>query len=160
MKTIIYPGTFDPITHGHTNLVERAAVLFDKVIVAIAHSKTKTPLFTFEERVELAEQALQHINNKEVCGFRGLIVDLAHQHQAIAVLRGVRSMTDFDYELQMAGMNSAMYPDFETVFLTPANNLAFISSTLVREIAAMHGDVAQFVHPSVNEALCKRFSKK
>lgn len=158
MRTIIYPGTFDPITHGHSNLVERAARLFDKVIIAIATSRKKTPLFDETMRIQLAQQALSHVPNVEVCGFSGLIVDLAHQKSAIAVLRGVRSMTDFDYELQMAGMNSAMYPDFETVFLTPANNLAFISSTLVREIASMKGDVSNFVHPAVNAALKQRFS--
>lgn len=158
MRTIIYPGTFDPITHGHSNLVERAARLFDKVIIAIATSKKKTPLFDEAARIQLAQQVLSHVPNIEVCGFSGLIVDLAHQQSAIAVLRGVRSMTDFDYELQMAGMNSAMYPDFETVFLTPANNLAFISSTLVREIASMKGDVSNFVHPAVNAALKQRFS--
>lgn len=158
MRTIIYPGTFDPITHGHSNLVERAARLFDKVIIAIATSRKKTPLFDETMRIQLAQQALSQVPNVEVCGFSGLIVDLAHQKSAIAVLRGVRSMTDFDYELQMAGMNSAMYPDFETVFLTPANNLAFISSTLVREIASMKGDVSNFVHPAVNAALKQRFS--
>lgn len=158
MRTIIYPGTFDPITHGHSNLVERAAQLFDRVVIAIATSKKKTPLFDEAMRIQLAQQALAHVPNIEVCGFSGLIVDLVHQQGAIAVLRGVRSMTDFDYELQMAGMNSAMYPDFETVFLTPANNLAFISSTLVREIASMKGDVSNFVHPAVNAALHQRFA--
>jgi len=158
MRTIIYPGTFDPITHGHCNLVERAATLFDKVVVAIATSKKKAPLFDSDTRVSLAQQALARTPNVEVCAFSGLIVDLVHQKGAIAVLRGVRSMTDFDYELQMAGMNSAMYPDFETVFLTPANNYAFISSTLVREIASMKGDVSNFVHPIVNAALQQRFA--
>jgi pantetheine-phosphate adenylyltransferase len=157
MRTIIYPGTFDPITHGHSNLVERAARLFDKVVIAIATSKKKAPLLTSDSRVQLAQQALAHVPNVEVCAFSGLIVDLVHQKSASAVLRGVRSMTDFDYELQMAGMNSAMYPDFETVFLTPANNLAFISSTLVREIASMKGDVSNFVHPAVDAALKQRF---
>jgi len=159
MKTIIYPGTFDPITHGHTNLIERSSVLFDRVVIAIAQSKKKTPLFTFEERVELVKAATGHLPNIEVCGFSGLIVDLAKQHNASAVLRGVRSMTDFDYELQMAGMNTAMYPHFETIFLTPANHLSFISSTLVREIAGMKGDVSDFVHPSVLKALHSKFQE-
>ena len=153
MKTIIYPGTFDPITHGHTNLIERAAVLFDKVIIAIAQSKKKAPLFDFDERVALVKAATAHISGVEVCGFSGLIVELAKEHQAVAVLRGVRSMSDFDYELQMAGMNSAMYSNFETVFLTPANAYSFISSTLVREIAGMHGNVSEFVHPDILKAL-------
>jgi pantetheine-phosphate adenylyltransferase len=152
-RTIVYPGTFDPITLGHSNLVERAARLFDKVVVAIADSKKKQPMFDLDERKHLCQQALSHLPNIEVISFRGLIVDLVHEQNAIAVLRGVRSMTDFDYELQMAGMNSAMYPDFETVFLTPENKLSFISSTLVREISNMQGDVAQFVHPIVHSAL-------
>ena len=160
MKSIIYPGTFDPITNGHINLVERAAVLFDKVVVTIAKSKSKSPFFTFDERVELCEKALHHVGNIEVCGFSGLIVEQMKKHDAVAVLRGVRSMTDFDYELQMAGMNQALYPQFDTVFLTPANNLAFISSTLVREIATMHGDVSKFVPDIVNSALIKRCEVK
>lgn len=153
MKTIIYPGTFDPITHGHTNLIERAAKLFDSVIIAIAQSKKKTPLFDFNERLNLVQEATAHVPGIRVCGFSGLIVDLVKEHNAQAVLRGVRSMSDFDYELQMAGMNRAMYPEFETVFLTPANEFSFISSTLVREIASMHGNVANFVHPQVLTAL-------
>ena len=160
MKTIIYPGTFDPITHGHSNLIERAANLFDKVVIAIAQSKKKTPLFTFDKRVDLVKAATDGIDNLEVCGFSGLIVDLVEEHQACAVLRGVRSMTDFDYELQMAGMNKAMYPEFETVFLTPATELSFISSTLVREIASMNGDVSQFVDPATLSALNEKFGKK
>lgn len=160
MKTIIYPGTFDPITHGHTNLIDRASILFDKVIVAIAQGKSKTPLFSFEERVELVKASTTHLDNVEVCGFSGLIVELAKNHQVHAVLRGVRSMSDFDYELQMAGMNRAMYPDFETVFLTPANEFSFISSTLVREIASMKGDVSRFVHPVVLEKLQLKYAAK
>lgn len=159
MTTIIYPGTFDPITHGHTNLIERAAALFDSVIIAIAQSKKKSPLFDFDERVALVKLATAHIPNITVCGFSGLIVDLAATHNAHAVLRGVRSMTDFDYELQMAGMNTAMYPHFETVFLTPANHLSFISSTLVREIASMNGEVSNFVHPAVLQALHTKFKE-
>lgn len=157
MRTIIYPGTFDPITLGHSNLIERASRLFGRVVIAIAQSKKKSPLFTFEERVELVQAATAHLPNIDVCGFSGLIVELAKQYNACAVLRGVRSMTDFDYELQMAGMNSAMYPEFETVFLTPANSYNFISSTLVREIASMSGDVKDFVHPAVLTALHNKF---
>lgn len=158
MTTIIYPGTFDPVTHGHTNLIERASKLFGKVVIAIAHSKSKTPLFSFDERVSLVEAVTAHLDNTEVCGFSGLIVNLAQSHNASAVLRGVRCMTDFDYELQMAGMNTAMYADFETVFLTPANEYNFISSTLVREIASMQGDVSQFVHPQVLAALTAKYA--
>lgn len=158
MTTIIYPGTFDPITHGHTNLIERAARLFDTVIIAIAQSKKKSPLFDFAERTAMVEAVTAHIPNTRVCGFNGLIIDLAKEHHAQAVLRGVRSMSDFDYELQMAGMNNAMYGAFETVFLTPANEFSFISSTLVREIAGMKGNVAHFVHPQVLSALHAKFS--
>lgn len=157
MKTILYPGTFDPITHGHTNLIERASRLFDKVVICIASSRKKQPLFSFDERVALCQQATDHLPNIDVVAFSGLIVDQAKQHDAIAVLRGVRSMTDFDYELQMASMNQSMSPDFETVFLTPANEYSFISSTLVREIASMQGDVAKFVHPAVVTALSNKF---
>lgn len=159
MKTIIYPGTFDPVTHGHSNLIERASRLFDKVIVAIATSRSKQPLFTFDERVALVQASCAHLNNIEVIGFSGLIVDLAQAHNACAVLRGVRSMTDFDYELQMAGMNATMYKDFETIFLTPENKYSFVSSTLVREIASMQGDVSGFVHPYVLDALNKKFKQ-
>ena len=157
MKTIIYPGTFDPITHGHSNLIERAAKLFDRVVIAIATSKSKKPLFSFDERVALCQSVCADLGNIEVCGFQGLIVDLAREYDACAVLRGVRSVTDFDYELQMAGMNQAMNPDFETVFLTPATEYSFISSTLVREISSMQGEVTDFVHPSVLQALQAKF---
>jgi pantetheine-phosphate adenylyltransferase len=160
MKTIIYPGTFDPVTHGHSNLIERAARLFDKVVVAIATSKSKKPLFSFDERVALVKASTSHLNNVEVVGFSGLIVDLAKEQQACAVLRGVRSMTDFDYELQMAGMNASMLKNFETVFLTPENQYSFVSSTLVREIASMQGDVSSFVHPAVLQALNEKFSER
>ena len=159
MKTILYPGTFNPITHGHSNLIERASRLFGKVVVAIATSERKQPLFTLEERIDLCRQATSHLDNIEVVGFSGLIVNLAEEHQADAVLRGVRTMTDFDYELQMAGMNQAMLPDFETVFLTPANEFSFISSTLVREIASMDGNVSEFVHPAVLQALQAKFHR-
>jgi pantetheine-phosphate adenylyltransferase len=159
MKTIIYPGTFDPITHGHSNLIERASRLFDRVVVAIASSKSKTPLFDFDQRTALVQAATAHLNNIDVVSFSGLIVDLARQEKACAVLRGVRSVTDFDYELQMAGMNQAMQDNFETVFLTPATQYSFISSTLVREITKMGGDVSKFVHPTVLSALQKTTSK-
>lgn len=156
MKTIVYPGTFDPITLGHSHLVERAAKLFDRVVIAIADSKRKQPMFDLAERTQLCEQALEHIPNIEIVSFSGLIVDLVKDQQAVAVLRGVRSVTDFDYELQMAGMNAAMAPDFDTVFLTPDPKLSFISSTLVREIASMGGEFAQFVHPAIHQALTEK----
>lgn len=157
MNNIIYPGTFDPVTLGHINLIERAAHLFDHVIVAVADSKKKTPLFSLDERVKLIEESTQHIPNVSAIPFSGLIVDVARTQQCKAVLRGVRSVTDFDYELQMASMNSAMYKRFETVFLTPANEFNFISSTLVREIASMQGEVGAFVSAPVLKALKQKF---
>ena len=157
MKTVIYPGTFDPITIGHVDLVERAAAIFDKVILAIAFSEKKRPLFTLEERIDLSQQALAHVPNVEFLGYSNLLVDFARQNNARFVLRGVRQIADFEYELQLANMNRAMYPEMETVFLTPSENCAFISSTLVREIASMKGQFDQFVPPVVAAALRAKF---
>jgi pantetheine-phosphate adenylyltransferase len=156
MRIIVYPGTFDPITNGHADLVERALQLFDKVILAVAPSPSKQPLFSLEERIALCEEVLGSGDAIEVCPFEGLIAEFAREKNASAVLRGLRAVSDFEYELQMANMNRALNPDFETVFLTPANRLSYISSTLVREIAGMKGDVSAFVHPAVNKALQER----
>jgi pantetheine-phosphate adenylyltransferase len=158
--TVIYPGTFDPITNGHVNLTERAARMFDKVVVAIAFSEKKTPLFPLEQRVELCEQSLAHIDNIEVVGFSNLLIDFAKSQGSSCVLRGLRAVADFEYEFQLANMNRAMYPEFESVFLTPSEHLSYISSTLVREIAALDGDITPFVPPCVAEALAKKFSTK
>ncbi len=158
MRTIIYPGTFDPITLGHINLLERAAKLADKLIIAIAFSEKKSPMFTFEERVDLVKESCAHLDNIEVIGFKGLIVDVAKNYEATAVLRGVRNATDFDYEIQMAHMNHHLHSDFETLFLTPANEYAYISSTLVREISTMKGDVSQLVSEPVLKALQQKLS--
>ena len=157
MRTIAYPGTFDPITNGHVDLVERAARMFDRVIVAIARSDRKRPLFSLEERISLCSQALGHIKNVDVVGFDILVVKFLRQHKACAVLRGLRAVSDFEYEFQLANMNRAMDPTFETVFLTPADHLSYISSSLVREIASLDGDVSKFVHPCVKEALIAKF---
>lgn len=157
MNTVIYPGTFDPITNGHIDLVERAARLFDKVILAIAYSEKKTPLFNLDERVTLCEQSLTHLDNIEVCGFSNLLTDFAKSRNARCVLRGLRAVSDFEYEFQLANMNRAMYPEFESVFLTPAEHLSYISSSLVREIASMGGDVEQFVPAPVTAALHEKF---
>ena len=157
MKTVIYPGTFDPITNGHVDLVERAAKLFDRVVLGIAYSEKKQPLFDLQQRIQLCEQALSHLDNVEVHGFNKLLVDFVQAHNGNAVLRGLRAVSDFEYEFQMANMNRAMHADFETVFLTPAQHLSFISSTLVREIASMGGDVSAFVPTVVAEALNQRF---
>lgn len=157
-QTVIYPGTFDPITNGHVDLVERAARLFDRVVVAIAYSAKKTPLFSLNERVALCEGALTHIDNVEVKGFSNLLTEFAQSEGARCVLRGLRAVADFEYEFQLANMNRAMYPDFESIFLTPSEHLSYISSSLVREIAALNGDISPFVPPTVAEALGKKFA--
>lgn len=157
-NTVIYPGTFDPITNGHVDLAERAARLFDGVVVAIAHSEKKTPLFNLEQRVELCQTALSHLDNVEVTGFSNLLTDFAQSQGARCVLRGLRAVADFEYEFQLANMNRAIYPEFESIFLTPSEHLSFISSSLVREIAALNGDVTPFVPSPVAAALKARFS--
>ena len=159
MKTIIFPGTFDPITNGHVDLVERAARMFDKVILAIAYSEKKQPLFSLKERIALCEQSLSHLDNIEACGFTGLLVNFAKKHHSNTVLRGVRTFADFEYELQLANMNKAMQPQFETVFLATEPVLSHISSSLVREIASMGGDVQHFVPTQVFTALQQQFAE-
>lgn len=156
--TVIYPGTFDPVTNGHVDLTERAASLFDRVVVAIAHSEKKTPLFPLEQRVELCRIALAHLDNVEVVGFSNLLTEFAKSQGARCVLRGLRAVADFEYEFQLANMNRAMWPEFESIFLTPSEHLSYISSSLVREIAALHGDITPFVPPAVAAALQGRFS--
>ncbi len=158
MKTVIYPGTFDPITNGHLDLVERASVMFDRVILAIAFSEKKKPLFNLDERIALCRAALGHLPNVEFYGYSNLLVDFAQTHNARFVLRGVRAIADFEYELQLANMNRAMLPDLDTIFLTPKAQCASISSTLVREIASMHGPFDQFVPAVVARALRAKFA--
>ncbi|MCP5149947.1 MAG: pantetheine-phosphate adenylyltransferase [Ectothiorhodospiraceae bacterium] len=154
--TAIYPGTFDPITNGHTDLVQRAARRFNRVIVGIAGSTGKNTCFTLEERVDLAGTALAAIRGVEIMGFHGLLVDFARQQKADVILRGLRAVSDFEYEFQLASMNRRLAPDVETMFLTPDEGFSFISSSLVREIAKLGGDVTAFVHPKVKEALADR----
>lgn len=154
--TAIYPGTFDPITHGHTDIVLRAARLFDRIIVAVAGSTSKKTAFTVEERVELAQTVLGSISNVEVCRFDGLLVNAAREKGAAVILRGLRAVSDFEYEFQMADMNRRLAPAIDTLFLTPAEHYGYISSSLVREIALLGGDVSEFVHPSVLKALKER----
>lgn len=156
MLTAVYPGTFDPITRGHEDLVRRAARLFDRVIVAIAENHNKQPFFTLQERVEMARNVLDDIGGVEVLGFTGLLIDFAASHQANTVLRGLRAVSDFEYEFQLAGMNRNLKPDIETIFMTPSEQFMFISSSMVREIAELGGDVSPFVHPLV----MKRLSEK
>ena len=153
----MYPGTFDPITLGHEDLVRRAACLYDKVVVAIAANPgTKAPMFTFDERVDLARNALEDIDNVEVAGYRGLTVDFALEQNLRVIIRGLRAVSDFEYEFQLANMNRHLTEDVETVFLTPTEKYTFISSSLVREVATLGGNVAEFVSPKVKAALMER----
>ena len=153
----MYPGTFDPITLGHEDLVRRASGLYDKVVVAIAANPgTKAPMFTFDERVDLATNALDDIDNVEVTGYRGLTVDFAVEHKLRVIIRGLRAVSDFEYEFQLANMNRHLTEKVETVFLTPTEKYTFISSSLVREVATLGGDVAEFVSPKVKAALMER----
>jgi len=155
MTIVVYPGTFDPITNGHSDLVTRAAKLFDKVILAIAASPKKKPLFDLEDRVALAKEVTSGIDNVEVYGFENLLVEFVNEHKATAILRGLRAVSDFEYEFQLANMNRQLAPHVESLFLTPTEHLSFISSTIVREVSALGGDVRKFVHPSVAQALTK-----
>ena len=156
-NSVIYPGTFDPVTNGHVDLAERAARLFDRVVFAIAHSPKKTPFFTLDERISLSEEALSHLSNVSVMGFSGLLIDFARDQNTECVLRGLRAVADFEYEFQLANMNRAMFKEFESVFLTPSEHLSYISSSLVREIAELGGDVSQFVPANVATALKSKF---
>jgi pantetheine-phosphate adenylyltransferase len=156
MTKAVYPGTFDPLTRGHEDLVRRAAALFDSVIVAVADSKAKRTFFSLEERVEMAREVLGGLKNVQVVGFSGLLIDFVRQHGARVVMRGLRAVSDFEYEFQLAGMNRSLYPDFETLFLTPSEQHMFISATLVREIALLGGDVSKFVDPRVEARLRKK----
>jgi pantetheine-phosphate adenylyltransferase len=155
----IYPGTFDPITNGHTDLVERAAKLFDHVILAIAHNPNKKPFFELEQRVEIAKSILSHLDNVTVIGFSGLLADLAREQQANVLVRGLRAVSDFEFEFQLANMNRRLNKELESVFLTPAEQNSFISSSLVKEVAIHGGDVSQFVHPVVEKALKEKLAK-
>ena len=159
MKTIVYPGTFDPITNGHIDLVERAAKLFDKVVIGIASSQRKSPLFSIEERIQLASDALSHVPNIEIRGFDYLLVNFVNDCKADAILRGLRAVSDFEYEFQLANMNRALSPDLESIFLTPAERFSYISSSLVREISSLDGDVSKFVPANVVDALGQKFSQ-
>ena len=159
-KIVLYPGTFDPITNGHLDLIERAARLFDKVVVAVADSHGKNPLFDVETRVKLVKKVVKNIPGVEVCGFKGLLVNLAKEKNAIALLRGLRAVSDFEYEFQLANMNRHLAPELESLFLTPSEQYSFISSTLVREVASLGGDVAEFVPSAVQQELKNRFPKE
>ena len=159
MNKAVYPGTFDPITRGHEDLVLRAASLFDQVVLAVADSPSKRPFFPLEERVQMAKDVLTGHPNIEVMGFSGLLMDFLRSQGARIILRGLRAVSDFEYEFQMAGMNRKLYPDVETIFLTPGEQYMFISATMVREIAALGGDVSHFVNPRILTRL-RRMQKK
>lgn len=152
----VYPGTFDPLTRGHEDLVRRAASLFGRVVVGIAESRSKRPFFSLEERVDMGREVLAAYPNVEVHGFDGLLMNFIRAHDAHVILRGLRAVSDFEYEFQMAGMNRILYPDVETVFLTPAEQYMFISATMVREIALLGGNVSKFVQPTVDRRLMEK----
>jgi pantetheine-phosphate adenylyltransferase len=153
MLKVVYPGTFDPFTKGHEDLVRRAAKLFDRVVVGIADSESKRPMFTAAERIAMTREVLTGYPNVEVVGFSGLLMDFVHSIGASVIVRGLRAVSDFEYEFQMAGMNRNLYPEVETLFLTPAEQYLFMSATIVREIARFGGNVSSFVHPVVEARL-------
>ena len=155
-RNAVYPGTFDPITNGHHDLVRRAASIFDRVVVAIAANPNKAPMFPLEKRVDLARQVLADLGNVEVLGYSGLTVDFARQHQASVIVRGLRAVSDFEFEFQLANMSRHLDRDIETVFLTPQEQFTFISSSLIREIAVLGGETREFVHPIVAAELKKQ----
>jgi pantetheine-phosphate adenylyltransferase len=156
MIRAVYPGTFDPLTRGHEELVRRASTLFDSIVLGVADSRTKRPFFSLHERIDMAREALGNFPNVLVVGFSGLLIDFARKQGARAIVRGLRAVSDFEYEFQLAGMNRNLSPDVETVFLTPSEQHMFISATLVREIATLGGDVSKFVHPYV----CAKLAEK
>ena len=157
MRSVVYPGTFDPVTNGHMDLIERASKLFERVVVAVAEDTHKTPMFDTAQRVSLASEVLGHLGNVEITPFSGLLVSFARDCGIDIIMRGLRAVSDFEFEFQLAGMNRRMAPDVETLFLTPAEKYAYISSSLVREISRLGGDVSAFVPPVVQAALRERF---
>jgi len=158
-RIAVYPGTFDPITNGHTDLVSRAARVFPKVIIAIAESPHKQPLFNLQERIQLSENQMAHLENVEVVGFSNLLVEFVQQIGASVIIRGLRAVSDFEYEFQLASMNRHLAPAVETLFLTPDEDYSFISSSLVKEIARLNGDVSEFVCEEVQQSMRKRFEE-
>lgn len=160
MPKAIYPGTFDPITNGHTDLIVRATRIFDRVVVAIAENPAKNPLFTVAERIDMVEQICEGLDKVEVTGFDGLLIDFVEQQNAQVLIRGLRAVSDFEFEFQLASANRRMNPDVETVFLTPSESHTFTSASLVKEIATYGGDVSSFVDPRVNRQLTRRMGRQ
>jgi pantetheine-phosphate adenylyltransferase len=159
MITVVYPGTFDPLTRGHEDLVRRAARVFDRVVVGVADSAAKNPFFSAAERIGMAREVLAPMTNVEVLGFSSLLMNFVRAQDAKIILRGLRAVSDFEYEFQMAGMNRRLYPDVETLFLTPSEQYTFVSATIVREIAKFGGDVSHFVHPLVADRIRARVAE-
>ena len=161
-RVAVYPGTFDPITNGHSDLVERAALIFDHVIVAIAAypGAAKAPKFTLEERADMVRRVLERLDNVSVEPFDSLLAEFVHRRGAQVILRGLRAVSDFEHEFQLASMNRQLVPEVETLFLTPAEQYSYISSSLVKEVAALGGDVGRFVHPAVQKALSERLGRR
>ena len=155
----VYPGTFDPITNGHEDLIQRASRLFDEVLVAVAHSQAKRPFFSLEERVKLARDVLEPYSNVTVLGFSGLLSEFVKEQSATVILRGLRAVSDFEYEFQLAGMNRRLAPGVETLFLTPSDKYLFLSATIVREIAVLGGDITAFVHPLTVERMREKIGR-
>jgi pantetheine-phosphate adenylyltransferase len=158
-RIAVYPGTFDPLTSGHEDLVRRASKLFQRIIIGVAESRSKRPLFALAERVEIAREVLTGYPNVEIYGFDCLLMDFMRQHEASVIIRGLRAVSDFEYEFQMAGMNRNLYPDVETVFLTPSDQYMFVSATMVREIATLGGDVSKFVPAQVQKRLAVKIQQ-
>ena len=159
IKRAVYPGTFDPITNGHEDLIQRAAKLFDEVVVGVAHSQAKRPFFSLDERVDLARKVLDRYPNVKVLGFAGLLSEFVKEQKAGVILRGLRAVSDFEYEFQLAGMNRRLAPGVETLFLTPSDTYLFLSATIVREIAVLGGDVSAFVHPLTVQRMREKIGK-
>jgi pantetheine-phosphate adenylyltransferase len=157
-RVAVYPGTFDPLTRGHEDLVRRASRLFDRVVLGIAESRSKKPFFSLTERVDMARGVLSSVPNVEVVGFDELLMNFLRRQGAAVIIRGLRAVSDFEYEFQMAGMNRKLYPDVETVFLTPGEQYMFVSATMVREIASLGGDVSKFVQPQVGARLAEKLN--
>ncbi len=159
-QTVIYPGTFDPLTNGHLDIIERAAKMFGHIVVGIAASPSKKTMFSLEKRVKLAKASIPHLPNVEVKGFSGLLVDFAEQEKATILIRGLRTTVDFEYEFGLTTMYRRLKPDLESIFLTPAEEFAFLSSTIIREVAIHGGEVKQFVPDPVYQAICEKVSNK